>query len=68
MKQNMGKLDRGIRIIIALILVILYFMNVITGTIGIIALVIAGMFLITSILGNCPPYGLFGINTCKIKE
>jgi uncharacterized membrane protein len=68
MKKNMGKIDRILRVIVALILTILYFMNIITGTIGIVALVIAGMFLITSLVGSCPPYGLFGINTCKVKE
>ncbi|PKQ62231.1 hypothetical protein BZG02_13005 [Labilibaculum filiforme] len=68
MKTNMGKIDRLIRIIVGLVLIALYFTDIISGTIGIIALVIAGMFILTSILGNCPPYGLFGINTCKVKE
>lgn len=68
MKKNMGKLDRSLRVIVALILTALYFMDIITGTLGIVALVIAGIFLLTSLVGNCPPYALFGINTCKIKE
>jgi uncharacterized membrane protein len=68
MKKNMGKIDRILRVIVALILTALYFMDIITGTIGIVALVIAGMFLITSLVGNCPPYGLCGINTCKVKK
>ncbi len=68
MKTNMGKTDRIIRIIVGLVLIALYFTNIISGTIGIVALVIAGMFIITSLVGNCPPYSLLGINTCKLKD
>ncbi|ALO15029.1 hypothetical protein L21SP5_01379 [Salinivirga cyanobacteriivorans] len=64
MKKNMGSADRIIRVIIAAILVALYFMEVVTGTIGIILLVVAGIFLITSITGFCGLYPLFGIRTC----
>lgn len=64
----MGKTDRIIRIIVGLVLIALYFTNIISGTIGIVALVIAGMFIITSLVGNCPPYSLLGINTCKLKD
>ncbi|PKQ60991.1 hypothetical protein BZG01_20150 [Labilibaculum manganireducens] len=68
MKKNMGKTDRILRVIIALILATLYFTDVITGTIGIVVLVFAGIMFLTSLIGSCPPYGLFGINTCKIEE
>lgn len=68
MKKNMGIADRIIRLIIAAILVVLYFTNVITGTWGIVILVVAGIFVITSLFGNCPLYMPFGLRTCKIKE
>jgi hypothetical protein len=44
MKKNMGSTDKLIRIIIAIIVAVLYFTGTLTGTIGIIALVIAGVF------------------------
>lgn len=68
MKKNMGQMDRILRIIAALVLVTLYFTDIVTGTLGVIVLVFAGVMFMTSLIGNCPPYGLFGINTCKVKE
>lgn len=68
MKKNMGSADRIIRVIIAAIVGILYFTETISGTIGIILLVLAGVFVLTSLISFCPIYALFGIKTCKIKE
>lgn len=65
MKTNMGNMDRMIRIIIAIVIGILFFMKVISGTLGIVLLVLAGVFLLTSLVSFCPLYTLFGINTCK---
>lgn len=59
----MGNSDRVFRIIVAAILVGLYFSEVLTGTIGIIALVVAGIFALTSLVSFCPLYTLFGIKT-----
>ncbi len=68
MKTNIGTTDRIIRVIIAAILVILYFTNVATGTLGIVFLVGAIVLLITTLTGFCGLYKPFGINTCKVKE
>lgn len=68
MKKNMGNVDRILRIIAALILAALYFTDVITGTLGIVVVIFAGVLLLTSLVGNCPSYTLLGINTCKVKE
>lgn len=68
MKKNMGKADRVIRIIIALAIVALYFGNVISGTLAIILLVLAGIFLLTSFVSFCPLYAPFGISTCPAKR
>lgn len=67
MKKNMGTLDRTIRIIIALIIGGLYYANVITGTVGVVLLVLAIVFLLTSLISFCPLYTLLGISTCKRK-
>lgn len=68
MKINMGKGDRIIRVIIAIIVGSLYFTGIIPGTLGIILMILAGVFVITSFFGFCPIYTLFGISTCNIKE
>jgi hypothetical protein len=68
MKKNMGSTDRLVRLIAAAVLSILYFMGVLSGTIGAIALVVAALFLLTSFVSFCPAYLPFGISTFKTKE
>lgn len=63
MKRNMSTADRSIRLIIAALLIILYLTNVLTGTLGIVFLVIAGVLMLTSFVGYCPLYTLLGIHT-----
>jgi hypothetical protein len=67
MKKNMGNADRMVRIIIAAIVAILFFTNVISGTVGVVLLVLAGIFVLTSLISFCPLYAPFGISTCKRK-
>lgn len=64
MKKNMGSADKIIRLIIAAVIVLLYFTGVITGTLGIVLLVFAGVFVLTSLVGFCPLYTLLGLSTC----
>lgn len=68
MKKNMSSADRIIRLIISAILVTLYFTNTVTGTLGIILLVLAGVFTLTSIISFCPLYTIFGISTCSVEK
>ena len=65
MKQNMGSFDRIIRVIIAIVIAALYFANVISGTVAIVLLVLAGIFILTSLVSFCPLYLPFGISTKK---
>ncbi|MBP6532188.1 MAG: DUF2892 domain-containing protein [Bacteroidia bacterium] len=65
MKKNMGSTDKIIRTIIALVIAGLYFGNVITGTLGIVLLIFAVVFLLTSLISFCPLYTIIGVNTCK---
>jgi hypothetical protein len=67
MKKNMGIADRIIRILLVVVFVILYFKQVITGTLTIILGLVAVIFLITSLVGVCPLYLPFGIKTCKVE-
>jgi len=68
MKKNMGSTDKIIRVIIAAIVAVLYFIGTISGTLGIVLLVLAGIFVLTSLVSFCPLYAPFGIKTCPLKE
>jgi hypothetical protein len=68
MKNNMGVLDKIIRVLVAAVFVYLFYTEKITGTLGYILLVFAGVFLLTSLISFCPLYTVLGIKTCKIKE
>jgi len=63
MKKNMGTIDIIIRLLIAVLVIVLYFTHVISGTLAIILLIFAGIFILTSLLSFCPLYLPFGINT-----
>jgi hypothetical protein len=68
MKKNMGSTDKIIRILLAVVAVALYFTNVVTGTLGIILLVLAGIFVATSLISFCPLYPIIGISTNKTPK
>ena len=68
MKKNMGSADRVIRFLIAALIGVLYFTDIISGTFGLVLLVLAIIFLLTSFISFCPLYWPFGISTCKKKE
>lgn len=68
MKKNMGAADRAIRLLLAAIFAGLYFTDTVTGTFGIVLLVLAAVFLLTSLVSFCPLYPLLGINTCSTKN
>jgi len=67
MKTNMGKADKAIRVVIALIFSALYFTRTVTGTLGFVFLALGAIFILTSILSSCPLYSLFGLSTCSKK-
>lgn len=68
MKKNMGNADRIIRLILAAVFAYLYFGNVITGTLGLVLIILGGVFVLTSLVSFCPLYKLVGINTCPVKQ
>jgi len=68
MKKNIGMTDRIVRVMIFVVLVALYFTNIIQGTLGMVLLVIAAISLITSIVGFCGLYTVLGITTCPLKK
>lgn len=68
MKKNMGTADRIIRVVIAAIIAALYIADILTGTLGIVLLVLAGVFVLTSLISFCPLYAPFGLKTCPMKR
>ena len=64
----MGSTDKIIRIILAIVFAVLYFTGTVTGTTGMIFLILGGVFLATSLINFCPMYKLFGTSTCKIND
>jgi len=63
----MGSIDKAIRLLVAVVIAILFFTHVIEGTLGIILLILAGVFVLVSLIGFCPLYLPLGINTSKKK-
>jgi len=67
MKNNMGSLDKAVRIIVAIVIAVLYITKMVEGTFAIVLLVLGAVFLLTSIISFCPLYTLIGINTCGVN-
>ncbi len=61
----MGTVDKVIRVLVAVVVLILYFTHVISGTLAIILIILAVVFVATSLLGFCPLYLPFGLSTRK---
>jgi uncharacterized membrane protein YtjA (UPF0391 family) len=68
MKKNMGNADKMIRVLVAIIIGVLYFTNVISGTTALVLGILAIIFLVTSLVSVCPLYLPFGISTFKKKK
>jgi hypothetical protein len=68
MKKNMGSVDKVVRILVAILIIALYFGGQISGTVAIILLVFAGVFILTSFVSYCPLYSPFGISTRKKEK
>lgn len=63
MKKNMGTIDKSIRIIAAILIGVLYYTGTITGTLGLVLLILGVVFLLTSFISFCPLYLPFGLST-----
>lgn len=64
----MGSTDRIVRILAAIIFAVLYFTGTVSGTIGLVLLILGAVFLLTSFVSFCPLYAPFGLSTCKTKN
>ena len=63
MKQNMGSLDRALRIIAGVVFVILILVKAVSGALAIIMGILTVMFVVTGLIGVCPGYVPFHIST-----
>lgn len=69
MKLNTGSTDRIIRVMFGIAIAYFTYSTVIeTVWVQVLLYVIAAILLVTALLGNCPLYSIFKINTCKIKQ
>jgi Na+(H+)/acetate symporter ActP len=68
MKQNMGTIDKIVRVLVAIVIAVLYFTDQITGTAAIILGIFAVIFLLTSAIGFCPLYLPLKLSTIKKKD
>lgn len=70
MKKNVGNIDKTVRLVVALAIVVLLFLDVIaiTSTLGIILAVVAAIFAVTALVGTCPLYLPFGLSTVTGKK
>jgi hypothetical protein len=68
MKRNMGTVDRILRLVISAAFATFYFTGTVTGVFGIVLLALGGIFTLTSLVGFCPIYAIFGLKTCAVKK
>lgn len=68
MKKNMGTIDRVVRLLVVVLIVVLYSQEVISGTLAIVLGVVAGIFALTSVISFCPLYKIVGLSTCPVKK
>jgi hypothetical protein len=63
MTVNMASWDRIVRFVVAVIFGYLFFTKMVSGVVGIVLLIIAIVFLLTSFVGFCPFYKVFNFST-----
>jgi uncharacterized membrane protein YtjA (UPF0391 family) len=68
MKRNISTADRLIRLVLAVVLGVLYFTHTVTGTAGIILLIVGVILLLTALVNFCPIYRILGISTCRVPR
>lgn len=68
MKKNMGKMDKTIRVIVALAAALLVYFQVVTGTLAYVLIAVAAIFVLTSLVSFCPLYRLVGLSTCPAPK
>lgn len=68
MKKNVGSIDKVVRLIIAVIAAYVAFKGMVASPWDYVLYAVAGIMVATSLIGSCPLFSIFGINTCKVKN
>jgi len=68
MKKNVGSIDKVVRLIIAVIAVYVAYKGIVASPWDYVLYAVAGIMVITSLMGSCPLFSIFGINSCKVKK
>ncbi|MCD6092316.1 MAG: DUF2892 domain-containing protein [Bacteroidales bacterium] len=68
MKRNIGVFDKVFRLVAAIVIALLYYFGIISGTVGLVLIIIAIVLLLTGLLNFCGLYAIFGYNTCSKKK
>ncbi len=65
LKKNMGTVDRGVRVLIAVVIALLFLAGKLTGVVAAILGIVAVIFVLTSLVSFCPLYTVIGLSTRK---
>ncbi|MDN3664190.1 DUF2892 domain-containing protein [Algibacter miyuki] len=68
MEKNIGSIDKAIRILTGITVALLYYFNIISGTLAFVLMVVAIILLVTSLINSCPIYSLLKINSTKKRK
>ena len=68
MPCNSGGMERIIRGILGIVLVLAWFLHWVLGTLGLILGILGLVFIVTAAIGFCPIFSIIGVNTCKNKN
>lgn len=68
MKKNVGSIDKIVRIVIAIVALWAAYTHQVASPWDYVLYAVAGIMIVTSFMGSCPLFSIFGINTCKIKQ
>jgi Protein of unknown function (DUF2892) len=66
--NNVGKTDRVVRLILATVLAVAWALGAVQSWLGVVFLLVAAVLLLTAVIGMCPLYSLFGINTTRTPK
>ncbi len=68
MSPNVGSTDKIVRLVVAVVAVILAFVTGPGSVLGIVLWIVAAIMALTALVGMCPLYKIFGINTCPADK
>ncbi len=68
MKNNVGIIDRVLRIVLGIVIGVLIYLGTLSGTAAIVLGIVGGIFVLTALTGSCGLYSVFGFSTCPVKK